>query len=114
MPGDYEYAKALVRLILEAPVTTANRVALSEVLLNIDVPDARDRGMVAVPIGGAVVPFNRTFNAAPEIQATFKGGGTLAIPQIGTITATGFHLTLVNPDTQGSVAGNASWSAEGY
>ena len=114
VPGDYEYAKALVRLILEAPVTTANRVALSEVLLNIDVPDVRDRGMVAVPIGGAVVPFNRTFNAAPEIQATFKGGGTLAIPQIGTITATGFHLTLVNPDTQGSVAGNASWSAEGY
>ena len=32
VPGDYEYAKALVRLILEAPVTTANRVALSVAL----------------------------------------------------------------------------------
>ena len=114
VPGDDEYAKALVRLVLEAPVTTANRVALSEARLNIDVPDVRDRGTIAVPVGGTVVTFNRSFNAAPEVQATFKGGGTLAIPQIGTITPTGFQLILVNPDTQGSVAGNASWSAEGY
>ena len=113
-PGDYEYAKALIRLVLEAPVTTANRIALSDAQLNIDVPDVRDRGAVAVPVGGFVVAFNRTFNAPPEVQASFKGGTSLAIPQIGTISATGFQLSLVNPETQNTVAGNASWSAEGF
>ena len=113
-PGDYEYARALVRLALEAPSTTGSRVALAEARLNIDVPDVRDRGTVTVPIGGAVVPFARAFNAPPEVQATFKGGGVLAVPQIDTITTTGFQLSLINPDTLASVAGNASWSAEGY
>lgn len=113
-PGDYEYARALLRLALEAPSTTGSRVALAEARLNIDVPDVRDRGTVAVPIGGAVVPFTRSFNAPPEVQATFKGGAVLAVPQIGAITATGFQLSLINPDTLASVAGNASWSAEGY
>lgn len=113
-PGDYEYAKALVRIILEAPITTANRVALSEARLNIDVPDVRDRGTVTVAATGTVVAFNRTFNAPPEIQATFKGGTVLAIPQIGAITTTGFEISLINPDTRAPVAGNASWSAEGY
>ncbi len=113
-PGDYEYARALVRLALEAPSTTGSRVALADARLNIDVPDIRDRGTVAVPIGGTVVPFARSFNAPPEVQATFKGGAVLAVPQIGTITTTGFQLSLINPDTLASVAGNASWSAEGY
>lgn len=113
-PGDYEYAKALVRLVLESPVTSANRIALSDAQLNIDVPDVRDRGAVAVPVGGIVVPFARSFNAPPEVQATFKGGAVLAIPQIGTMTAASFQLSLIDPDTLASVAGNASWSAEGY
>ena len=113
-PGDYEYARALLRLALEAPSTTGSRVALADARLNIDVPDVRDRGTVAVPIGGTVVPFARSFNAPPEVQATFKGGAVLAVPQIGTITTTGFQLSLINPDTLASVAGNASWSAEGY
>ena len=113
-PGDYEYSKALVRLVLEAPVTTANRVALSEARLNIDVPDVRDRGTATVDTTGTFVAFNRVFNAPPEIQATFKGGAVFAIPQIGAITTTGFELSLITPDTQVSVAGNASWSAEGY
>jgi hypothetical protein len=113
-PGDYEYASALVRLVLEAPVTTANRIALSDAQLNIDVPDIRDRGTVAVPVGGTIVAFNRVFNAPPEVQASFKGGATLAVPQIGAITTTGFQLWLINPDTLASVAGNASWAAEGY
>ena len=113
-PGDYEYARALLRLALEAPSTTGSRVTLAEARLNIDVPDVRDRGTMTVPIGGTVVPFSRSFNAPPEVQAAFKGGAVLAVPQIGTITTTGFQLSLINPDTLASVAGNASWSAEGY
>jgi hypothetical protein len=113
-PGDYEYASALVRLVLEAPSITGTRTVLTNARLNIDVPDRRDRGTVAVPPGGALVSFAEPFTVAPEIQATFKGGGTVAIPQIGQITTSGFFLTLVNPTTQATVAGNASWSAEGY
>ena len=63
---------------------------------------------------GTVVAFNRVFNAPPEIQATFKSGTVLAIPQIGAITTTGFEISLITPDTRAPVAGNASWSAEGY
>ena len=113
-PGDYEYASALIRLVLEAPSITGTRTVLTNARLNIDVPDRRDRGTVAVPPGGVLISFAEPFTVAPEIQATFKGGGTVAIPQIGQITTTGFFLTLVNPTTQATVAGNASWSAEGY
>ena len=113
-PGDYEYGRAIIKLVLEAPLTNANRVALSDVKLNIDVPDIRDRGSLFVPASGVFVTFNRSFNAPPEVQATFKGGSIIAIPRIGSISTTGFEISLVRPDTQSLVAGNASWSAEGY
>ena len=113
-PGDYEYGRAIIKLVLEAPLTNANRVALSDVKLNIDVPDIRDRGSLFVPVSGVFVTFNRSFNAPPEVQATFKGGSIIAIPRIGSISTTGFEISLVRPDTQSLVAGNASWSAEGY
>lgn len=113
-PGDYEYANALIRLALAAPSTSTSRIALTDAKLIVDVPDVRDRGTVAVPVGGMTVAFSQPFNAPPEVQATFKGGATIAVPQIGTITTSGFQLTLINPATQSSVAGNASWAAEGY
>jgi hypothetical protein len=113
-PGDYEYANALIRLALAAPTTSTSRIALTDAKFIVDVPDIRDRGTVAVPIGGLTVAFSQPFNTPPEVQATFKGGATIAVPQIGTITTSGFQLTLINPATQSSVAGNASWAAEGY
>jgi hypothetical protein len=113
-PGDYEYANALIRLALAAPSTSTSRIALTDAKFIVDVPDIRDRGTVAVPVGGMTVAFSQSFNAPPEVQATFKGGATIAVPQIGTITTSGFQLTLINPATQSSVAGNASWAAEGY
>ena len=113
-PGDYEYANALIRLALAAPSTSNSRIALTDAKLIVDAPDVRDRGTVAVPIGGLTVAFSQPFNAPPEVQATLKGGATIAVPQIGTITTSGFQLTLINPATQSSVAGNASWAAEGY
>ncbi len=113
-PGDYEYAKALVRLALQAPSISGSRIALTDARFIVDVPDIRDRGTTYVPVGGTTINFNQTFNAPPEVQATFKGGSALAVPEIGLITKTGFQLTLINPATQTTVAGNASWAAEGY
>ena len=43
VPGDYEYAKALIGLLLSAPVT-GERVAIADAVFNVDVPDVRDRG----------------------------------------------------------------------
>lgn len=114
IPGDYEYANALIRLALTAPSTSSSRIALTDAKLIVDVPDIRDRGTVAVPIGGLTVAFSQPFNAPPEVQVTFKSGATIAVPQISAITTSGFLLTLINPATQASVAGNASWAAEGY
>ena len=104
----------IVRLALQAPSISGSRIALTDARFIVDVPDIRDRGTTYVPVGGTTVNFNQTFNAPPEVQATFKGGSALAVPEIGLITKTGFQLTLINPATQTTVAGNASWAAEGY
>ena len=34
--------------------------------------------------------------------------------QLEAITTPGFEISLITPDTRAPVAGNASWSAEGY
>ena len=71
-PGDYEYANALIRLALAAPSTSTSRIALTDAKFIVDVPDVRDRGTVAVPIGGLTVAFSQPFNAPPEVQADRK------------------------------------------
>jgi len=112
--GDYEYAKALIGLLLSAPVT-GERIAVADATLNVDVPDVRDRGTASVPTTGATVAFTRSFTEPPEVQATLKAGGTPALPEITAITTTGFDVRLVDAaDGATPVAGTVSWSALGY
>ena len=114
VPGDYEYAKALIGLLLSAPVT-GERVAIADAVLNVDVPDVRDRGTASVPATGATVVFNRSFTDPPEVQVTLKAGGTPALPEITAITTTGFDVQLFDAaDGVTLVAGTVSWSALGY
>ena len=80
VPGDYEYAKAIIGLQLSAPVT-GERIAISNAVLNVDVPDVRDRGTASVPVGGVDVVFNRGFAEPPEVQVTLKAGGTPSLPK---------------------------------
>ena len=113
-PGDYEYAKALIGLLLSAPVT-GERVAIADAVLNVDVPDVRDRGTASIPATGATVAFNRSFTDPPEVQVTLKAGGTPALPEIIAITTTGFDVQLFDAaDGVTLVAGTVSWSALGY
>jgi len=113
-PGDYEYAKALIGLLLSAPVT-GERVAIADAVLNVDVPDVRDRGTASIPATGATVAFNRSFTDPPEVQVTLKAGGTPALPEITAIAATGFDVRLFDAaDGVTLVAGAVSWSALGY
>jgi len=114
VPGDYEYAKALIGLLLSAPVT-GERVAIADAVLNVDVPDVRDRGTASVPATGATVAFNRGFTEPPEVQVTLKAGATPAVPEITAITTTGFDVRLFDAaDGVTLVAGAVSWSALGY
>ena len=114
VPGDYEYAKALIGLLLAAPVT-GERVAIADAVLNVDVPDVRDRGTANIPTTGATVAFNRGFTDPPEVQVTLKAGGTPSLPEITAITTTGFDVQLFDAaDGVTLVAGTVSWSALGY
>jgi len=114
VPGDYEYAKALIGLLLSAPVT-GERVAIADAVFNVDVPDVRDRGTASIPATGATVAFNRSFTDPPEVQVTLKAGGTPAWPEITAITTTGFDVQLFDAaDGVSLVAGTVSWSALGY
>lgn len=113
-PGDYEYTKAIVGLLLSAPVT-GDRTAISSAVLNVDVPDVRDRGTAAVPVGGVEIAFNRSFAEPPEVQVTLKAGGAPSLPEVLTIKTTGFTVRLLDAaDGVTPVAGTVSWSALGY
>ena len=114
VPGDYEYAKALIGLLLAAPVT-GERVAIADATFNVDVPDVRDRGTAGVPATGATIAFNRSFTDPPEVQVTLKAAGTLAVPELTAITTTDFDVRLFDAvDGVTLVAGIVSWSALGY
>ena len=114
VPGDYEYANAIIGLLLSAPVT-GERIAISNAVLNVDVPDVRDRGTASVPVGGAEIAFNRSFAEPPEVQVTLKAGGTPSLPEVLFITTTGFSVRLLDAaDGVTPVAGTVSWSALGY
>ena len=114
VPGDYEYSKAIIGLLLSAPVT-GDRTAIADAVLNVDVPDVRDRGTASVPIAGITIVFTRSFADPPEVQVTLKAGGTPSLPEIISITTTGFSVRLVDAaDGVTPVAGTVSWSALGY
>jgi len=114
VPGDYEYSKAIIGLLLSAPVT-GDRTAIADAILNVDVPDVRDRGTAIVSVAGVTIIFNRSFAAPPEVQVTLKAGGSPSLPEIISITTTGFSVRLVDAaDGITPVAGTVSWSALGY
>ncbi|MDD9922281.1 MAG: hypothetical protein OXQ92_08400 [Boseongicola sp.] len=113
-PGDYEYAKAIIGLRLSAPVT-GERIAISNAVLNVDVPDVRDRGTASVPVGGVEIAFNRSFAEPPEVQVTLKAGGAPSLPEVLSITTSSFTVRLLDAaDGVTPVAGTVSWSALGY
>lgn len=115
LPGDYEYQEALVRV--SATSESGDRAVISDLSLQIDVPDVTDRGRVTCTSAGATyVTFARTFLEPPEVGLTVSGGdiGVVVIPRIiGAITKEGFTVGLFT--TSGAAAdGVVSWNATGY
>ena len=119
VPGDYQYQKAIVALIVDNPLTSG-RAALSKATLTVDAPDISDRGSVTLPAERTWVPFNRTFNCPAgeiEVACSFRSGVQNATPHIapGDIHKDGFWVSLVsNADSYTVVPGVITWQAIGY
>ena len=87
---------------------------LNELRGVIDMEDVRDRGEETFSTAvKKSITFNRTFVVAPNVNATQKGGSTLASPIVSNVSKTGFDLEL-RDKTDALVTGTAAWIAEGY
>jgi len=131
--GYYTYQKALVKAVLDS-TTTAGRVELLEMKIEVDLPDVIERGSVTITQsnvddtvlfpdppnvnGGDGVPvvFIKTFKIVPEITLSISGGaaGVILIPEITSKSLTGFTIKLKNVGTGLYVPGTISWAAHGY
>lgn len=120
--GDYEYKRALLRVIL----TTENLDAVPSIynmVMNVDIPDTDDRGSVDVvdTSSATKVYFNKFYYTAPEVSVTLRGGNTgdgLIIPRIVSLNQSDedgrfFEVELVNASGD-RVSGSVTWIAKGY
>lgn len=113
--GDYRYQDAIVWLRLQSERSSTDQVSITAANLEVDVPDQFDSGSNDIPAGGKRVPFSRTFNVVPDVQAQVVGGSVLAYPDITEIDETGFFVSCLNmANTSQSVEGVVSWKASGY
>lgn len=116
IPGDYEYTKALFRVIIES--STADRAQIQELNVAVDVPDVNDRGTVNITnaTAGGVVVYNRLYHVIPDVTLSARGG--LANPTVPEFLVapnlTGFTVRLRDTITGNYVTGSFSWSAHGY
>ncbi|MDT8900080.1 hypothetical protein [Anaeroselena agilis] len=111
IPGELEYQKALVALVLAGPLTTG-RPQVTEWKLTVDVPDRTDSGTRSIPASTTFILFKVRFFAPPEVIVQLRGGST-GTPDITGITDAGFYLQILGANGQ-PVAGDVVWSAVGY
>lgn len=111
VPGELEYRRALIALILKGPLTTG-RPRITDWQLTVDVPDQTDGGVCSLPATNTYIPFQRRFYAPPQVLVQLRGGrgGT---PDITHITEDGFYVQ-ISDTTGGLLAGDIIWSADGY
>jgi len=110
--GDYEYEKALYKTVMKSQ--TEFRPYVSELNLEVDVPDIFDRGSATISASGTIdVLFSRPFNVAPEVNLTLKSGTVWAIPRLLNESELGFTIQL-RADGDVASAGVVGWSAHGY
>lgn len=120
--GDYEYKKAIVRLIL----TTADMNGtpnIFNVVHNVDIPDTDDKGSVEITDTTAPtkVYFNVHYYHPPEVSITLKGGNTgsgVLSPNIVSLEGKDtigryFEVELLTTAGERST-GSITWTAKGY
>lgn len=114
-PGDYSFDRAVVHLRLTAPQPVGQRLSIPEARVNVDVPDALDRGVAPVTAGPTQIAFNRPFYTPPAVTAVQRGGARVGAVRVLGVSATHFVAALYDvdaPDT--AVAGEISFAAVGY
>lgn len=120
--GDYEYEKALLRVVLATETLDATP-SIYNMVMNVDIPDTDDRGSVDIvdTSSATKVYFNKFYYTVPEVSVTLKAGNTgegLIIPRIVSLNRSDengrfFEVELVN--TAGDrVSGSITWIAKGY
>lgn len=119
--GDYEYEKAVIRLILSSSLTDSSPT-LYDVVANVDIDDTDDRG--TAKITDTTMPtkiyFNKHYYNAPEVQVTINSGSgneTITPYIVNTEGVDGnkryFEVELRN-DSNERVAGVISWISKGW
>lgn len=112
IPGELEYQKALIAIILNGPLTTG-RPQITEWQLTVDVPNQTDSGTFTLPAANIFIPFNLQFYTAPDVMVQLRGGST-GTPDITDITDKGFNVEIQDNVTDLPIAGDIVWSANGY
>lgn len=119
--GDYEYEKALLRLLVVSKATQAQPL-LYDVSPHVDIDDTDDKGQLEIKDTTAAtkVYYNKHYYNAPEVNAMVKGGtgGTTPVPNI--LTTDGqddkgryFEIELLN-SSGNRTTGIVSWVAKGW
>lgn len=119
--GDYEYEKAVIRLILSSSLTDSNPT-LYDVVANVDIDDTDDKG--TAKITDTTMPtkiyFNKHYYNAPEVQVTINSGSgneTITPYIVNTEGVDGnkryFEVELRNNSNE-RVKGAISWISKGW
>lgn len=111
VPGELEYRKALISLVINGPLTTG-RPKITDWRLTVDVPDQTDSGTCAIPAANTFILFSRRFFASPEVFVQLRGGSS-GTPNITKINDMGFYVEIDDSVGQ-TIAGDIVWSAVGY
>jgi len=118
-PGDYRFRKTIsgVRITGAQNEGQAGIIGLTHV---VDVPDITDRGTATVTgaealgTGEHTVTFAKAFTAAPEVYITWTDGPTAALPELVSVTTSGFVFILRDISSPATVVeGSVSWAALG-
>lgn len=119
-PGDYKYEKAIVGIRVQGG-TGLGRAGVDGLQLNVDTPDINDAGNASVTtdIAGTFIPFNRVFTVPPSgadgtVMPQFVSGSAFAMPEILSVTETGFTVILRDISSPSTlIAGVIAWQAVG-
>lgn len=112
--GEYEFRKALVKLIMEDTfVNSQEDSKIIEHAVFSDVIDVIEIG--TANITGAVkrVTFQKKFHVVPVVTVTGSNLSVFAIPDIVEVTKTYFDIRL-KIASGGTTTGTVTWSAHGY
>lgn len=119
--GEYEYQKALVRLIVK-PGSLGAEPAVYNVVVHVDIDDTVDRGTTVITDTSAptTVHFSKHYYTKPEVTVTLHGGNTsdgVITPNVVEIDkdADGYYFKVELLKQDGTrAAGSITWQSVGY